>query len=86
MNEQQLVEYLKQRLIDDPNVQKYMNEHYDLGDYAAHEYLVEAQLELHETKQELIYAQRTNMLHRLLGQVATELYCSEEARTEQCQL
>ena len=86
MNEQQLVQYLTQRLIDDREVQKYMDEHYDLGDYAAHEYLVEAQLELHETQQQLIHAERCNMLYRLLGQVATSLYCSEEARTEQCQL
>ncbi len=86
MNEQQLVQYLTQRLIDDVEVQKYMHEHYNLGDCAEHEYLVEAQLELHDVREQLIYANRTNMLHRLLGQVATSLYRSEDSRTELCQL
>ena len=86
MNEQQLVQHLSQKLIDDVEVQKYLHEHYNLGDYAAHEYLTEAQLEQYETKIELIYAHRTNMLHRLLGQVAINLYQSDESKTELCQL
>ena len=73
MNEEELVQYLVQQLIDDENVQTYLHKLYpeppewDL-------YLTEAQLELVDAQEEICYSGRANHLFRLLGLVAAQLY------------
>ncbi|KKN04028.1 hypothetical protein LCGC14_1101600 [marine sediment metagenome] len=72
MNEEELVQYLTQQLIDDVNVQTYLSELYFEPEQEG--YLTEAQLELADAQDVAYHSSYTNHLVRLLGLVTAQLY------------